>query len=34
MTKFEFELIKIVDFFLDGHGDFDCNLVYFKTKSL
>ena len=33
-TKSEFELIKIVDCFLDGHGNFDSNLVYFKIKSL
>ena len=33
-TKFEFELIKIVDCFLDGHGNFDSNLVSFKNKSL
>ena len=33
-TKFEFELIKIVDCFLDGHGNFDSNLVSFKIKSL
>ena len=33
-TKFEFELIKIVDCFLDGHGYFDSNLVSFKIKSL
>ena len=33
-TKFEFELIKIVDCFLDGHGSFDSNLVSFKIKSL
>ena len=33
-TKFELELIKIVDCFLDGHGDFDSNLVPFKIKSL
>ena len=33
-TKFELELIKIVDCFLDGHGDFDSNLVSFKIKSL
>ena len=32
-TKFEFELIKIVDCFLDGHGKFDSNLVSFKLKS-
>ena len=33
-TKFEFELIKIVDCFLDGHGNFVSNLVTFKIKSL
>ena len=33
-TKFEFELIKIVDCFLDGHGDFDSNLAYSKIESL
>ena len=33
-TKFEFELIKNVDCFLDGHGNFDSNLVFFKIKSL
>ena len=33
-TKFEFELIKIVDCFLHGHGNFDSNLVSFKIKSL
>ena len=33
-TKFEFELSKIVDCFLDGHGNFDNNLVSFKIKSL
>ena len=33
-TKFEFELIKNVDCFLDGHGNFDSNLVSFKIKSL
>ena len=32
-TKFEFELIEIVDCFLDGHGNFDSNLVSFKIKS-
>ena len=31
-TKFEFELIKIVDCFLDGHGKYDSNLVSFKIK--
>ena len=33
-TKFELELIKIVDCFLDGHGNFDSNLVSFKINSL
>ena len=33
-TKFELELIKTVDCFLDGHGIFDSNLVSFKIKSL
>ena len=33
-TQFEFEQIKIVDCFLDGYGNFDSNLVSFKTKSL
>ena len=33
-TKFEFELIKIVDCFLDGYGNFDSKLVSFKIKSL
>ena len=33
-TKFEFELMKIVDCFLDGHGIFDSNLVSFITKFL
>ena len=33
-TKFELELIKIVDCFLDGHGIYDSNLVSFKIKSL
>ena len=33
-TKLEFELIKIVDCFLDGHGHFDSNLVSFKFKPL
>ena len=32
-TKFELELIKIVDFFLDSHGNFHSNLVSFKIKS-
>ena len=33
-TKFELDLIKIVDCFLDGHGKYDSNLVSFKVKSL
>ena len=33
-TIFEFELRKIVDCFLDYHGNFDSNLVSFKNKSL
>ena len=33
-NKFELELIKIVDCALDGHGNYDSNLVFFKIKSL
>ena len=33
-TKFELELIKIVDCFLDGHGNYDSNTVSYKIKSL
>ena len=33
-TKFELELINIVDCFFDGHGYFDSNSVSFKIKSL
>ena len=33
-TKFELELIKIVDCFLDGHGNYTSNLVSFKIKTL
>ena len=33
-TKFELGLIKTVDCFLDGHGNYDSNLVSSKTKSL
>ena len=33
-TKFEFKLKKFVDCFLDGHGNFDGNLVSFKNKTL
>ena len=32
-TKFELELIKLVDCFLDGHGNYTSNLVSFKIKS-
>ena len=33
-TIFELELIKTVDCFLDGHGNYTSNLVPFKIKSL
>ena len=33
-TKFELDLFKIVDCFLDGHGNYDSKLVSFKIKSL
>ena len=33
-TKFELDLIKIVDCFSDGYGTYDSNLVSFKVKSL
>ena len=33
-TKFELELIKIVDCFVDSHGNFDSNLVSFEINSL
>ena len=33
-TTFELELIKIVDYFLDGHGNYDSNSVSVKIKSL
>ena len=33
-TKFEMELIKTTDCFLDGHGNYDSNLVSFEKKSL
>ena len=33
-TKFELDLIKIVEFFLNGHGNYDGNLVSFKIKTL
>ena len=31
-TKFELGLIKIVDCFLDGQGNYDSNLVSLKMK--
>ena len=31
-TKFELELIKTVDCFFDGHGNYDSNLVSFKKN--
>ena len=33
-TKFELELIKIVDCFLDGYGNYTSSLVSFKIESL
>ena len=33
-TKFELELIKIVDCFLDGHGNYTSTLVSFKIKNI
>ena len=33
-NKFEFELIKILDCFLDGHGNYTINLVFSEIKSL
>ena len=33
-TKLELDLIKIVDCFLDGYGNYDSNLVSLKIKSL
>ena len=33
-TKFGLDLIKIVDCILDGHGNYDSNLVSFKINSL
>ena len=33
-TKFDLDLIKILDCFLDNHGNFDSNLASFKTISL
>ena len=31
-TKFELELLRTVDCFLDGHGNYTSNLVSFKIK--
>ena len=33
-AKFVLDLIKIVDCFIDGHGNYDSNSVSFKIKSL
>ena len=33
-TKFDLELIKIVDCFIDGHGNYYSILVSFKMESL
>ena len=33
-TKFELELTKLVDCFLNGHGNYTSKLVSFKIKSL
>ena len=33
-TKFDIELIRIVDTFLDGHGNYSSNFKSFKLKSL
>ena len=33
-SKIELDLFKIVDCFLDGHGNYDSNLVALKIKSL
>ena len=33
-TKFELDLIKLVDCLLDGHGNYDSNLVFFYNKIL
>ena len=33
-TKFDLELTKIVDCFIDGHSNYDSNLVSFKLKFL
>ena len=33
-TEFELEMIKFVDCFLNGHGNYTSNIVTFKMKSL
>ena len=33
-TKIEVELIKVVDYFLDGHGNYTSSLISFKRKFL
>ena len=33
-TKFEVEMIKLLDCFLDGHGNYAGSLVSFKLTSL
>ena len=33
-TEFELEMIKFVDCFLNGHGNYTSNIVSFKMKSL
>ena len=33
-TKFELEVLKIVDCFLDGHCNYDSKLACFKINSL
>ena len=33
-TKYELDLIKTVDCFLDGHGNYDSNSISFEIKSL
>ena len=33
-TKFELELMKLVDCFLNGHGNYDSNSVSFRLESL
>ena len=33
-TNFDLELMKIVDYFLDVHGNYDSSLLSFEIKSL